>query len=273
MYAFIPSPSSGVLHLGPISLHAYGLCIALGALAAVFVATKRWQAVGGTADDITAVATWSIPIGIVGARIYHVITDHELYTKEPIKALYVWDGGLGIWGGITAGVIAGLLVARSRRLDVAKLLDAVAPALPISQAVGRFGNWFNQELFGEPTRLPWGLEIDVAHRPNGFELAQTFHPTFLYESLWNLALAGALIVIGLRAQLKPGRLFALYVAGYTFGRFFIERLRIDYAHTIFGMRVNEWVSLVIFLGAVAFLLRDVIRTRASSSRTDVSEGR
>ena len=249
LLAAIPSPPSSALHLGPLQVRAYGLMIALGVIAAVFWAERRWAARGGRPGDIGAIAVWAVPAGIIGARLYHVVTDFELYTHHPWRALAIWDGGLGIPGGIAAGVVAGLAVARRRHLPTALLLDTVAPTLALAQAIGRWGNWFNQELYGRPTTLPWALQIDPAHRPTGLEHVATYHPTFLYESLWNVALVGVILLVERTHRLRPGRLFAVYVAGYSLGRFFIERLRIDYAHTIAGLRVNEWVSLVLFVAA------------------------
>jgi prolipoprotein diacylglyceryl transferase len=202
-----------------------------------------------------------VPAGIIGARIYHVITDPQLFEGQWYRVVYIWEGGLGIWGGIALGVAVGLWVARRRGIPLLPLLDVVAPALALAQAIGRWGNYWNQELFGRPTTLPWGLEIDVANRPAGYEQYSTFHPTFLYESLWNLALCGVLLLIDRRHRLRPGRLFVVYVGGYTFARFFIERLRIDTANKIFGLRVNEWVSALMFLGAVGFLAVDAWRHR------------
>jgi prolipoprotein diacylglyceryl transferase len=249
LLAAIPSPPSNALHIGPLQLRAYGLMIAVGVIAAVYWAERRWAARGGQPGDISAIALWAVPAGVIGARIYHVVTDFELYTHHPWRAFAVWDGGLGIPGGIAAGVIAGLVVARRRHLPIPALLDTVAPTLALAQAIGRWGNWFNQELYGRPTTLPWAIHIDPAHRPAGLEHVATYHPTFLYESLWNLAVVGVILLVERSHRLRPGRLFAVYVAGYALGRFFIERLRIDYAHTIAGLRVNEWVSLVLFVAA------------------------
>jgi prolipoprotein diacylglyceryl transferase len=266
--ASIPSPSSGALHLGPLTLHAYGLAIACGVLAAIWLANRRWTARGGTADDITYLATWGVPAGIIGARIYHVCTDYQLYTGDPLKAFAIWDGGLGIWGGIAGGVAVGLLAAKRRGLPLLALMDMVAPALALAQAVGRLGNYFNQELFGRPTTLPWALEISPQNRPAGFEGFSTFHPTFLYEGLWNVLLCVALVLAEKRFKLGPGRIFALYVMGYTFARFFIERLRIDEAHQLAGLRVNEWTSLVVFTSTAAILL--IARRKNSSPKATSS---
>ena len=249
--ASLPSPSGGAIELGPLTLRAYGLFIALGVIAAVTLASRRWEARGGDPGDISAIAIWAVPAGLVGARLYHVITDWQLFEDDPADIVKVWEGGLGIWGAIAGGAIVGVLVARKRGMDIPTLLDACAPALPLAQAIGRWGNWFNQELFGRPTDLPWALEIDPEHRPARYAAEETFHPTFLYESLWCLLIAGVLIAAGRRwrDRLAPGNLFVAYVGLYTLGRFFFERLRVDPANEIAGLRINEWVSLVLFVGA------------------------
>jgi prolipoprotein diacylglyceryl transferase len=242
----IPSPSRGVLHLGPLPIRAYAICILLGVLAAIWLARKRWAAMGFDPKQISDIAVWAVPAGLIGARLYHVITDYQMYTDDPAAALRIWDGGLGIWGGVALGAAVGLIVARRWGMSLPLLLDAVAPAIPLAQAVGRFGNYFNQELFGRPTNLPWGLRIDFAHRPAGYTDASTFHPTFLYESLWCLAVVALVLYVDRKGWLAPGRLFALYVAAYSFGRFWFEALRIDPAHEFFGLRLNDWVSIALF---------------------------
>jgi prolipoprotein diacylglyceryl transferase len=209
---------------------------------------------------------WAVPAGLVGARAYHVITDPQLFRGHWHTVLYVWEGGLGIWGGIAVGVVVGLWVGRRRGLPSLPLLDCVAPALALAQAIGRWGNYWNQELFGGPTSLPWGLEIDASKRPAGYEQQATFHPTFLYESLWNLALCAFLLWLDRRVRLRPGRLFVVYVAGYTFIRFFVERLRIDPANTILGLRVNEWTAAIVFAGAVSLLVVDKARHHSEPTR-------
>jgi prolipoprotein diacylglyceryl transferase len=259
--AAIPSPGDNAIHLGPLQLRAYGLMIALGVLAAVWLCSKRFVELHvGTGEDVQAIAFLAVPAGIVGARIYHVITDWELFRGHPWKAFYIWQGGLGIWGGIALGAVAGIYVIRKRGLPVALAVDAAAPALPLAQAIGRLGNWWNQELFGRPSTLPWAVKIDLAFRPPGFEQYATFQPTFLYELLWNLALCGALILLGRRwTPARPGRLIWAYVAGYTFARFFIERIRIDHANKILGLRVNEWTSIILFVVAVVFMVTTSLR--------------
>lgn len=253
----IPSPSHGVWHLGPVPLRAYAICIIVGIVVAVWISERRWVRRGGEPGLMADMAVWGVPFGIVGARIYHVLTNPELYFssgRQPVEALYVWQGGLGIWGGISGGAFGVWLVCRRRGVRLRDVADTVAPGIAVAQAVGRWGNWFNQELFGRPTGLPWGLQIDPDNRPAGYTSYETFHPTFLYESIWNLGLAGVLLWAGGRLRLSNGRLFALYVMGYTAGRGWIEYLRIDTANTLLGMRINVWTSLIVFLSAVAYFV-------------------
>ena len=257
MIASIPSPSSGALHLGPLQLRAYGLCIALGVWAAVALCSRRYARRGGDPGFVTTLAVWAVPAGIIGARLYHVITDYELYLPpdgHPLNAFKIWDGGLGIWGGVAAGVLVGAHIARRRGANVGVLLDCVAPALPLAQAIGRWGNYFNQELFGKPTSLPWGLRIDAAHRPAVYAAAHTFQPIFLYESVWDLCVVGIVLAVERRFRLRTGSLFAVYAAAYTFGRFFTEYERIDFAHRIGPLRLNDWTSVIVFAGALIVLV-------------------
>lgn len=256
--AALPSPSSNAIDIGPLSIRAYGLAIGIGVVLAVHIAQRRWEARGGDSADIASVAVWAVPAGLVGARLYHVVTDWHRFEGRWLHAFAVWEGGLGIPGGLVVGVATGVVVARRRGLPVAHLLDVVAPAIPVAQAVGRLGNWFNQELFGRPSDLPWALRIDPAHRPDGFADVATYHPTFLYEGLWNLALAGLLVYVGHRWRPRVGQLFVGYVAGYAAGRLWVEALRIDPATEIAGVRVNIWVSSAVLLAAVVVL---VLRAR------------
>ena len=232
-------------------MRAYGLAIAAGVLAAVVIAQRRWERRGGTGEDITAVATWAVPAGLVGARLYHVVTDLDRFRGNWTEVPAIWEGGLGIPGGLLAGVLTGLWVVRRRGLPTGQLLDVVAPAIPVAQAIGRLGNWFNQELFGRPTDLPWALQIDRENRPERYLEEATFHPTFLYEALWNLALAVILVRIERRRPLRAGQLFTLYVAGYALGRLWVEALRADEASEIAGVRVNIWMSVIVLVTAVA----------------------
>ena len=262
LVASIPSPSDGVLHIGPLAIHAYGLMIALGVVAAVWLAGRRMEAAGvGTRDDMSSIALWAVGAGVVGARLYYVVTDKSQPWKEPSRWLKIWEGGLGIPGGLLAGVLVSIWAIRRRGLSVGGVFTAAAPAIPLAQAIGRLGNWWNQELFGRPTTLPWGLEIDDEHLPAGYPSGTTFHPTFLYEALWNLALCALLIVIGKRMALRPGRLLAVYVAGYFTGRFWVEGLRIDPANAGGGLRLNQWVALVVVAAAVLYLFVDRQRHR------------
>jgi prolipoprotein diacylglyceryl transferase len=244
----IPSPSFNTI--GPI--HLYGLCIALGVIAAVTISSKRWEARGGNPDDIGTIALWAVPAGVIGARLYHVATDWKTYQDDWIEAFKITNGGLGIPGGVALGVIVGIIVVKVKHLPVRPLLDVVAPAIPVAQAIGRLGNWFNQEVFGRPTDLPWGLEIDPEFRPADYPDSPTFHPTFLYEGLWNLGLAGLLIWLDRKKVLRPGELFGLYVVGYAIGRLWVEMLRSDAASLILGVRVNIWMSVIV--GSTAALI-------------------
>ncbi|NNE75323.1 MAG: prolipoprotein diacylglyceryl transferase [Acidimicrobiales bacterium] len=256
--ASIPSPSSELIELGPLELRYYGLCIALGVLAAVWLASRRNVARGGHPDDISSIAMWAVPAGLVGARLYHVITDWRSFEGRWGDAYKIWEGGLGIPGGMALGIAVGIWAARRRGLTVRGAVDICAPALPLAQAIGRWGNWFNQELYGRPSDAPWALEIDpdvVARHTPEYIGETTFHPTFLYESLWNFALVGFLLWIDRRKVLKPGRLIWVYVLGYGVGRLWVELLRIDTASRIFGVRVNVWVSLVAIAASLLILSR------------------
>jgi prolipoprotein diacylglyceryl transferase len=263
--ASIPSPSSGDVDLGPIQLHAYGVMLLLGIAAAVWLTGIRWTRRGGDWDLVYRVAMWGVLGGVVGARLYHVITSWDTVNGEWWEPFAIWRGGLGVWGGILGGVLVGAWVVRRSGESVYRFMDAVAPGLLLAQAIGRWGNYFNQELFGKPTDLPWGLEIDPANRPEGYVQFETFHPTFLYESLWSLVGVSALLVLDRRLSIKPPGLFALYVAWYTFGRTFEELLRIDPSHEILGMRLNFWVSAIVFILAVAAFVWSQRRTERPRS--------
>ncbi len=255
MYAVIPSPSFRALQLGPLQLRMYGLMIAGGVIAAVVIASHRWARRGGDPDDISAIAIWAVPAGVLGARLYHVATDWKTYRDDWPAALAIWNGGLGIPGGIAGGVAVGVLVARRRNLPIRQMLDVVAPAIPVAQALGRLGNWFNQEVFGRPSDLPWALRIAPENRPVDYPNQATFHPTFLYEGLWNVGLALLLIGLSRRYRLRSGQLFALYVLGYGTGRLWVEALRSDPASLVLGIRINIWVSLLAIIGGlVSFFL-------------------
>jgi prolipoprotein diacylglyceryl transferase len=255
MLGFIPSPHTGVVHVGPLTVHMYGLTLLAAILAAIWLTGKRWVALGGDWELVTRVAVWGVAFGVVGARLYHDLTSwSEVPSPKWQGIVEVWRGGLGVWGGIGLGVIAGAIVVRRSGASVSLFMDAVAPGLLLAQGIGRLGNWWNQELYGKPTDLPWALKIDVAHRmPQYFDRA-TYHPTFLYEMIWDFVGVGVLLYIGHRFRIRPPGLFALYVAWYTFGRFFEELLRIDPSHHIAGLRLNAWVSIFVFLGAVAWFV-------------------
>lgn len=264
--AYLPSPPGSDIGIGPLKLHVYGALIVAAVVAAVWLADRRWRARGGEAGTFSAIAMWAVPGGLIGARLYHVATDYELYTHDPLGALQIWKGGLGIWGGIAGGVLAGWIYIRRQGLDFGAILDCVAPALPLAQAIGRWGNYFNQELFGRPTTLPWGLKVapdkvlaalNGHPAPPSYLHAAAFHPTFLYESVWDLIVLGLVLLVErrTRGRLRKGYLFAVYVSLYTFGRFFTEYLRIDFAHKILGLRLNDWTSIVIFVVTTFILLR------------------
>jgi len=253
--ASIPSPSTGELALGPVSIHLYGLTLLVAIAACVALTIVRWRRVGGDADLVLRVAVWGVAAGIVGARAYHVITSWSDVPEPKSTGIFaVWEGGLGVWGGIALGVLVGAVVVRHAGASVRLMMDAVAPGILLAQGIGRIGNWWNQELFGRPTDLPWALEIDPVNRPAEYLDAATFHPTFLYELAYNLAGVVLLIWLGRRFRIKPPALFALYVAYYTFGRFFEELLRIDPSHELGPLRLNAWVSIVVFVVAAAFFV-------------------
>jgi prolipoprotein diacylglyceryl transferase len=251
----IPSPSFNGIHLGPLDLRVYGLCYVVAVAAAVLITSRRWEAVGGSRELVQDVALWGFPAGLIGGRLYFVVTSWSEVPPHWWGPLAVWKGGLGIWGGISLGTLVGIWRVHRAGADVARFLDAAAPALLVAQAIGRVGNWFNQELFGRPTSLPWGLEIDPAHRPARYPTSPTFHPTFLYEIVWNLALAGALVWLGRRREIRPPGLFALYVAGYSAFRIVEELLRVDPAHHVLGLRLNFFLAVVLTVLGLAWFTR------------------
>ncbi|MFJ8080542.1 prolipoprotein diacylglyceryl transferase [Streptomyces sp. NPDC096205] len=252
--AYIPSPSRGVLHLGPIPLRGYAFCIIIGVFLAVWLGNRRWIARGGRAGTVADIAVWAVPFGLIGGRLYHVITDYELYFSEGrdwVDAFKIWEGGLGIWGAIALGAVGAWIGCRRRGIPLPAYADAVAPGIALAQAVGRWGNWFNQELYGRETDLPWALHITSSTdgREPGY-----YHPTFLYESLWCIGVALLVIWADRRFKLGHGRAFALYVAAYCAGRFWTEYLRVDDAHHVLGLRLNNWTALVVFLLAVLYIV-------------------
>jgi len=279
LLASIPSPSRSSISLGPLDIRAYGVALAAAVLVALWITSRRWRRAIADRDDayrarandlVGAIAIWAVPAGLIGARLYHVITDFDRYQGNLVDALKIWQGGLGIWGGISVGVLVAVWMLRRGGHSTGTMLDALAPALAVAQAIGRLGNWFNQELYGRPTDLPWGLEIDEAHRVAGFGLEETFHPTFAYEALWNLCLAATLVWVIPRVlpQLRTGYLFAVYVLGYTVGRLWIELLRIDTANELWGVRINVWTSVVVGLAALIAVLVGLRRGPDSAQQAD-----
>jgi prolipoprotein diacylglyceryl transferase len=255
--ASFPSPPDGVWNLGPVPVRGYALCIIAGIALAIWLGERRWRARGGQPGDVIEIATWMVPFGILGGRIYHVVSSPQAYFGEdgdPVSALYIWEGGLGIWGAIALGGVGAWIGCRRRGIPLPAFADALAPGIVLAQAVGRLGNYVNQELYGRATDLPWAVEIDRAYRPADMLDQATYHPTFLYELLWNVGVAGLVVWADRRFRLGHGRAFALYVAAYTVGRAWIEGLRIDPANEVLGLRLNEWTSLVVFLGAVTYIV-------------------
>ncbi len=277
MLGSIPSPHTGVVHLGPLQLHMYGLTLLVAILACIGLTGRRWVARGGEWDLVTRVAVWGVAFGVVGARLYHDVTSWNEVPSPKWQGIFeVWRGGLGIWGGILFGALAGALVLRRNGVKVAPFLDVAAPGLLLAQGIGRIGNWWNQELYGKPTSLPWGLRIDPAHLPTDPRYIgyTTFHPTFLYELLWDVAGVLLLLWLDRRFRIRPPGLFALYVVWYCFGRFFEELLRIDPAHHFAGLRLNAWVSIVCFVGAAVFFVWNQRRSQGDAKpvRRDPPKG-
>lgn len=283
--AYIPSPSQGVWHLGPIPIRAYAFCIILGVLVAVRVSEPRTRARGIRANAISDVAVIAVPIALLGARLYNVITSPQPYFGkggDPIAVFEVWKGGLGVPGGVLFGVTAGWIWSKRHGIDPYKMADAAGPAIAIGQAIGRFGNYFNQELFGKPTSLPWGLKIDPGH--DGYVPGHSvYQPTFLYEVLWDLSNFGVCVWAERHFRLKKGQVMAIYVGFYSVGRFWIEYLRIDSANHLFGLRLNDYVSAVTLIGAIIAFRRlgrrpdltlpyDGVPTGSDAEVTESSEG-
>lgn len=282
--ATLPSPTVGVIELGPLTLHAYALCILAGIAAAIWIGDRRMRDRGGEPGLVLDVAMWAVPFGIVGGRLYHVITTPQPYFGDgghPVDALKIWQGGLGIWGAIALGALGAWLGLRKEGVGFLTFADAVAPGVLVAQAIGRWGNWFNNEIHGQETDLPWALEIhrwdssagravvDAAGEP---VVLGTFHPTFLYESLFLLALAILLLVVDRRRRLAPGQVLGIYVAGYPVGRIIIEMMRTDAANTILGLRVNIWTSIVVFvLGVVIYVVCGRRDDRGSETKVSDSE--
>jgi prolipoprotein diacylglyceryl transferase len=278
--ASIPSPTQGVWQLGPLPIRAYALCIVAGIVAACVIAERRWVARGGKPGDVLDIATWAVPFGIVGGRLYHVITTPEPYFGkggDPLRAFAIWEGGLGIWGAIALGGVGAWIACRRKGIPLPAFADALAPGLLVAQAIGRLGNWFNNELYGGPTSLPWGLTIHswsggrAVVGPDGHPLVLgTFHPTFLYELLWNLAAAAFVVWADRRFRLSHGRAFALYVAAYCAGRVWIEMLRVDPAEHFFGVRLNVFTSAILGLLAIGYLVWQRGRPREEINREEIN---
>ncbi|MDR1791065.1 MAG: prolipoprotein diacylglyceryl transferase [Propionibacteriaceae bacterium] len=273
MPLYIPSPSIRGFDLGPLNIKFYALCLIVGIIVAWIIGVRRFRARGGTTDAFETCMIWAIPIGIVGARFYHVLThlgDYFGAGINPWSVFFIWEGGIAIYGAVGFGALGAYIGCRRTKSSFAMLADALAPGIAVGQAIGRLGNWFNQELYGLPTELPWGLEIDPAHRVAGYENFATFHPTFLYELLWDLAVAAILIWLGNRLKLAHGQVFALYIALYGFGRFFTEGIRLDYSYDVFGpIRFNQAMAIVICLAGVALF---VILTRRHRGDEAVETG-
>ena len=255
LLAFLPSPASNGFHVGPLFFRAYGICYVFAVLAAVVITGRRWGKLGGDPALAQECALYGFPAGLIGGRLYFLATSWNEVPDGWWGPFAIWKGGLGIWGGIAGGVLAGLWVLRRRGANIPLFMDCVAPALLVAQAIGRVGNWFNQELFGGPTTLPWALKIDPEHRPSGYEQYATFHPTFLYEIVWNIGLAALLVWLGHHRRIRAPGLFALYVAGYSLGRIGEELLRVDPAHHILGLRLNFYVASILFLVGIAWFVR------------------
>ncbi|MGY4102672.1 prolipoprotein diacylglyceryl transferase [Nocardia sp. R16R-3T] len=265
--AYIPSPPQGVWHIGPFPLRAYALCIIIGIVVAIWWGERRWQQRGGQKGAILDVAMFAVPFGLVGGRLYHVATDWQKYfgaDGHPIDALKIYQGGLGIWGAVFLGGVGAWIGCRVYRIPLPALGDAIAPPILLAQAIGRFGNYFNQELYGRKTDVPWGLEIylrfddqgklDMMNGVSTGVVDKVVQPTFLYEMIWNLLIVVLLVLLDKRFRIGHGRLFALYVAGYCLGRFFVELLRDDEATKIAGIRINSFTSAIVFLAAVAYFI-------------------
>ena len=257
--------------LGPFTFHFYAICILVGTIIALLLGRSRYRKAGGDPTEIIDIALFAVPAGIIGGRLYHVLSSPDRYFGaggRPLDALKIWDGGMGIWGAIALGTLASFLIFRSkpRSLTFAHFADALAPGVLLAQGIGRFGNWFNGELFGKPTQLPWALEIPINLRPVGYERFSTFQPTFLYEALWCFVAAGALIYLSKRWKSMSGNIFYAYIALYCSGRSAIEPMRIDEAHHIFGVRINEWVSVT----ALIFALIAIYRRQSKAVKVDFS---
>jgi prolipoprotein diacylglyceryl transferase len=270
--ADIPSPGSNSLSIGPVDLNAYGLMIALGVIAGVWLLGRRLEERSLAKREVASqISLWAVLAGVVGARLYHVVTDWHRFEDNLGDIPKVWQGGLGIPGGLIAGIPVGMWMAKRHGLSAAEAATCAAPAIPLAQAIGRWGNWFNQELYGRPTDLPWALEIDADHLPNGggYDVGTTFHPTFLYESLWNFGLCGVLLWVDRKWSIARGGLLAVYIMGYGVGRLWVEGIRIDPADEIGGLRFNQWMAIAAIIGGGAYLVW-VARSGGIARRRDAA---
>ena len=275
MLAAIPSPSANGFHIGPLFVHAYGLAYIVGVAAAVYITRIRWKARGGDPDLVYEVALWGFPAGIVGGRLYFIATSFNQMPKHWWGPFAVWDGGMGIWGGIALGSLVAAWVLRRRGANIPLFMEAAAPGVLVAQGIGRIGNYFNQELYGAPSSLPWALEISPQHRYSGYLAYSTFEPMFLYELIWDFVLAGLLALLGKLREIRAPGLFALYVAGYSGFRIFEETQRIDPSHYLWGMRLNFYVaSGLCFIGLCWFIWLQVgasVKDHPRSSRRELSD--
>jgi prolipoprotein diacylglyceryl transferase len=253
LLAFIPPPPTDRFHIGPLVFHLYGLAIAIGVLCAFWLARRRWQQAGRDPAQIEVAGIWAVVAGFIGGRAAYVSTHTGDFAGRWLHIFAIWEGGLALYGGLTLGILTGILVAWRRGLPVLLALDAAIPAIPLAQAFGRWGNYFNQELFGTPTRLPWALEVTPAHRPLKYQAVATFHPTFLYESLWDLLIVGVLLWLSAKRRLRVGSIVLCYLAMYAVGRLLLELIRTDTTFRLFGLSRNAWVSLGVMVGAGAWL--------------------
>ncbi|MBT1003495.1 prolipoprotein diacylglyceryl transferase [Paenarthrobacter sp. DKR-5] len=280
---FLPSPTVSGFHLGPLTIHFYALCILAGIAAAIWLAGRRWKERGGADGLVLDVAVWAVPFGIIGGRIYHVITDPELYFfpgKNPWDAFKIWDGGLGIWGAVALGALGAWIGCRRAGVSFIAFADAIAPGVLLAQGIGRWGNWFNNELYGDPTDLPWKLQIHQMDQQAAQAVTDSagnpvvlgyFQPTFLYESLWCFAATAFILWLDRKYRLGAGSVFALYAAAYTAGRFAFELMRSDYANLILGLRVNTWVSGLLFLVSAALFVWRVRKPRSTAAGAGETE--
>ena len=272
MPMYIPSPATNGFHVGPAFIHVYGLMYVIGITLAILITQRRWKAAGGEPGLVGDVALWAVPAGIIGGRIYFDLTTPKYIPHHWYGVFAVWDGGLGIWGGIALGALVGVWRVRRHGADVGVFADCVAPALLVAQAVGRIGNYFNKELFGGPTTLPWGLQIPLAYRPPGYAAYSTFHPTFLYELIWDLALAALLVWLGHHRSIKPPGLFALYVTGYSAFRIFEESLRVDPSEHFLGLRFNMYVAIILTIAGAVWFWYTQRRTPARAGPAGSGDG-